>query len=100
MAAAAVYLLVLHEKPESAGGYTQQSQIRVEMLLSFLQEEIENENAESEEKQFHLRQDDQAIAVDVIQNWVKEGVHVVPYLASVVAGAADGAVGSARLACS
>ena len=52
-------------KDRAAGGNTQQGEIGVEMLLFFLQEEIKDENAQSEQDQFHLRQDDQAIAVDV-----------------------------------
>src|SRR5258708_39915933 len=46
------------------------------MLFFFLQQEIDDKNAEREEEQLHLRQDGDAVAVDVVDDRVEErGVH-------------------------
>jgi hypothetical protein len=82
--------LILHVKAQSGGGYSGKSKIGAEMFFVFLQQKIENEDAQREEQQLHLRQDDQTIAVDEINDRIEEVVHEFPYLTSWLAGTSAG----------
>src|SRR5580704_1631757 len=67
--------LNLNKQAEAAARYAEESKIGVEVFFFFLQKEIEDQDAESEEEQLHFRQDGQPIAVDVVDDRREEGMH-------------------------